>query len=213
VAPPPSGRFHKLQKSSLWCRPDADVSTHHRPRTDDGSFRPPPHIFRGSFLFFRHSHFDQLTDSTGLTGRLSEGVSPCRISTAVVQRHVGLGQIERESEAHASFRGHTSGVEARTVGPVVFRGRCYQIDGSRPVSIGLPNLPGPPLVCLLHFARVPVHSSLFRRNRHPHNFHIELFVTPQTLDLTMPTLDSVPDHPNTPGWDGTSRQPGTKGQS
>jgi hypothetical protein len=31
-----------------------------RPRTDGGSFLSPPHIFRGSFLFyFRHSHFDQ----------------------------------------------------------------------------------------------------------------------------------------------------------
>jgi hypothetical protein len=33
----------------------------------------------------------------------------------------------------------------------------------------------------------------FRGFPHPHNFHSELFVTPQTLDLTMPTLDSEPD--------------------
>jgi hypothetical protein len=92
-----------------------------RPRTDGGSFLPPPHIFRGSFLFFRHSHFDQcrqLTAPAGPTGRpLSKGVSPCRTSTVVVQRHVGLGQIERESEAHACLRGRTNGEEARTVGP------------------------------------------------------------------------------------------------
>lgn len=30
-----------------------------QPRTDGGSFRPPPLIFRGSFLLFCHSHFDQ----------------------------------------------------------------------------------------------------------------------------------------------------------
>jgi hypothetical protein len=138
-----------------------------RPMTDGGSFLSPPHIFRGSFLPFFAIHistsFGQLTAPTGLTCHLSKGVSPCRTSTIVVQRHVGVGQIGRESEAHACLRGRTNGEEARTVGPVVFRQLDGSLDGSRPVSIGLPDLPGPPLVWLLHFARVPVHSSFFRR--------------------------------------------------
>jgi hypothetical protein len=80
------------------------------PTTDTGQTGnlsdPPPHIFRGAFLSFRHSPFaiHISTDPTGLTCCLGQGVSPCRTSTSVVQRHVGLRQIGREGEARASSR-------------------------------------------------------------------------------------------------------------
>jgi hypothetical protein len=77
------------------------------PTTDTGQrgnlSDPPPHIFRALSLFLPFT-IHILTDPTGLTCRLSEGVSPCRTSTAVVQRHVGLRQIGREGEARASSR-------------------------------------------------------------------------------------------------------------
>jgi hypothetical protein len=104
--------------------------THHRHRTDGESFRPSTsHFQRGVSLFLPFA-IHILTNPTGLTCRLSEGVSPCRTSTAVVQRHVGLRQIGREGEARASSKGRTNGEEARTIGPVVLRRGCYQLDGS-----------------------------------------------------------------------------------
>jgi hypothetical protein len=132
--------------------PDADGPTHHRHRTDGESFRPSTSYFQRGVSLFSPFAIHISTDPTGLTCRLGQGVSPCRTSTSVVQRHVGLRQIGREGEARASSSGWTNGEEARTVGPVVFRRGCYQLDGSRLVSTGLVLLPGPLRICLLHFA-------------------------------------------------------------
>lgn len=38
------------KKASLWCRAYAAVLTYHRPRTDEGSFRPPPHTATHYFV-------------------------------------------------------------------------------------------------------------------------------------------------------------------